>query len=372
LLGGAAMPLRRLLPALLALLTLLVAAPARAALPLPEFGYDPDQGAFIRTLDHAWELNPYAMVQLQTVSLFDKGDGSSTSFSLHAAKLIFHGHVFHPSLTYHFQLNAGEGKVVAENIYLRWDPDRALALLAGQIEVPFNRQHITLEAYQELIDRSIVDQRFTLQRDIGAALYAGDRGHRVEATLGVWNGSRQDAPNDDKTYMGTLRLAYNPFGPILYREADLDHSRRPLLSLAAAGAYNPARIITDPTGKTDPITWRHVAQAVGEVTLRYRGISLSTEAHVRHLDVDGGASKLDFGLFAQAGVFVLPRHLEVAARFSSIHGKLQPTDVSRELTLGAAYYFRGHRLKLQVDGSQLVQEGGTVDYRVRGQLQFFL
>lgn len=351
--------------------SILAAPPARADLPAAEFGYDPDQGAFVRTRDHAWELNPYAMVQLQHVSLFENGDVSSTTFSLRAAKFILHGHIFHPTLTYHFQLNAGNGQVVAENIYLRWDPDPAFGLLAGQIEVPFNRQHITLEAYQQLIDRSIVDQRFTLQRDIGAAVYAGDRAHRFELTLGAWNGARQNAPNDDKTFMGTLRLAYNPWGPIPFREADLADSRHPRLSIAAAGAYNPARVVTDPNGANPPVTWRHVAQAVFEVTLRWRGISLSTEAHVRHLDVDD-KGKLDYGAFAQVGVFVLPKHLEIEARFAAIDGKLQPTDASRELTAGLSYYFRGHRLKLQADTSRLQLVSGTIDYRVRSQLEFFL
>ena len=361
-------PLRAALAAALALL----AAPARADLPPADFGYDPDRGAFIRTRDHAWELNPYAMVQLQHVSMFEKGEVSSTTFSLHSAKLIFHGHVFDPTLTYHFQLNAGEGKVVAENIYLRWDPDLALGILAGQIEVPFNRQHITLEAYQQLVDRSIVDQRFTLQRDIGAAAYAGDRGHRFEATLGVWNGARQNAPNDDKTFMGTLRLAVNPWGPILYREADLDDSRSPRLSIAAAGAYNPARVVPDPGGVSPPLNWHHVAQAVGEVTLRYRGASLSTEAHVRNHALDDGKSRLQYGAFGQLGVFVLPRHLELEARFAAILGKLGPRDATRELTAGVSYYFRGHRLKLQADASRLETRDATVDYRVRTQLEIFM
>lgn len=129
-------PVRAALAAALAL----IAAPARADLPPADFGYDPDRGAFIRTRDQAWELNPYAMVQLQHVSLFEKGEVSSTTFSLHSAKLILHGHVFDPTLTYHFQLNAGEGKVVAENIYLRWDPDLALGILAGQIEKDATRE----------------------------------------------------------------------------------------------------------------------------------------------------------------------------------------------------------------------------------------
>lgn len=365
------MSLLRFAAPLLAIAAAAYAGPARADTSSTEFGYDPDHGAYIRTHDHAWELNPYAMVQLQQTSVFEDGEALSTTFSLRSAKLIFHGHAFHPSLTYHFQMNAGNGQVAAEDIYARWTPDPALAFVIGQIEVPFNRRHITLEAYQELIDRSIVNDRFTLQRDIGAAVYASDRGHRFEATLGVWNGSRQNVPNDDRTYMGTLRLAYNPFGPISFRDADLADSRRPLLSIAAAGAYNPARIVPDNSGKADPVTWRHVAQAVGEVTLRYRGVSLSTEAHVRHRDIDGDG-RLDFGLFGQAGVFILPKHLQVAARFAAVHGKLQPTDLTRELTAGATYYFRGHRLKLTVDTSQLVQAGGTRDYRVRSQLQFFL
>jgi hypothetical protein len=359
-------------PALAALALTLVAASARAELPPAEVGYDPDQGAFLRTRDRAWELNPYAMVQLQQVSLFEKGDVSSTSFSVHSAKLIFHGHIFHPTLTYHFQTNFGDGKVAAENVYLRWDPDRALGLLAGQIEVPFNRQHITLEAYQQLIDRSIVDQRFTLQRDIGAAAYAGDRLHRFEATLGVWNGARQNAPNDDKSFMGTLRLAYNPWGPILYREADLDDSRSPKLSIAAAGAYNPARVVADPSGVSPPVTWHHVAQAVGEITLRYRGVSLSTETHVRNFALEEGKQKLQYGAFGQLGVFVIPHHLELQARFAAIDGKLAAKDAARELTAGVSWYFRNHRLKLQADTSRLETRDGTVDYRVRSQLEFFL
>ena len=154
--------------------------------------------------------------------------------------------------------------------------------------MPFNRQHITLEAYQQLIDRSIVDQRFTLQRDIGAAAYAGDRGHRFEATLGVWNGARQNASNDNKSFMRTLRLAYNPWGPIIYREADLDDSRSPRLSIAAAGAYNPARVVVDPNGVSPPVIWHHVAQAVGELTA---GVSWYIRNH--RLKVQADTSRLE-------------------------------------------------------------------------------
>ncbi len=337
-----------------------------------EFGYDYDHGAYIRTHDRAWELNPYAMVQLQNVTMFEDGKATSTTFSLKAAKLIFHGHIFHPSLTYHFQMNAGDGKVAAEDVYLRWDPIRPVGLLVGQIEVPFNRQHITLEAYQELVERSMVDQRFNLQRDLGGAFYGADPEHRFEATLGVWNGSRQNVPNDDKTYLGTLRLAYNPWGPIAFREADLDDSRHPKLSIAAAGAYNPARSVPDATGTKPPTLLRKIGQGVGELTFRYRGISLTSELHVRRFEDAKGRAKLDYGAFGQAGVFVIPKHLELAARFSALGGDLAAHDPYREITAGGGWYFRGHRLKAQTDYGFLEDRSGKIDHRLRFQLEFFM
>ena len=89
--------------------------------PRPTVGYAPDSGAFLRTPDGAWELNPYAMVQITSVTTGGHALPDASGFNLHAAKFILHGHVYAPTLTYHFQLNAGEGKVVAEDLYLRWD-----------------------------------------------------------------------------------------------------------------------------------------------------------------------------------------------------------------------------------------------------------
>jgi hypothetical protein len=332
-------------------------------------GYDPERGAYIRTDDGRWELNPYGMVQLQNVTTWSSGEVRRTSFALHSAKAIFHGHVYDPSLTYHFQLNAGEGRVVAEDVYLRWDPIAELGLLVGQVEVPFNRQHITLEAYQELIDRSIVDARFSLQRDLGGAAYVSDAAHTVEWTTGVWNGARQDAPNDDASYELTTRLAWNPFGPIAFREADLADSHHPRLSLAAAGAYNPKRVVTDAAGHAT--TTRRIAQDVIESTLRWRGLTLSTEGHTRHLTDDRGRSRVDYGTFLQAGLFLVPRHVELITRAGAIAGTLAQGDVAHEGTIGVSWYLHDHRFKLQADASSLELFAAPTLHRARAQVQFF-
>lgn len=334
-------------------------------------GYDPLVGAFIRTPDGRWELNPYAMIQITHTTAGRSEHVESTGFALHAAKLILHGHILDPSVTYHFQMNLGDGKVAAEDVYLHWAPTRTFALLVGQYEVAYNRQHITLEAYQELLERSIVDARFTLQRDIGAVAYLSDASHRFEATGGIWNGARQNAPNDDSSYLATLRLAYNPFGPIAFREADLDHSPIPRLSLAAAGAYNPERTIAPVAPATTSTTWSDTTQGVLESTLRWRGLSLTSELHARRYD--DGKARWDTGGFAQAGYFVVPSKVQVVARGAHVIGTtVRDTDTVVEETAGINYYIRGHRLKLQAEGSRLETRRIKGGWRARAQLEFFL
>jgi hypothetical protein len=306
------------------------------------------------------------MVQLVHATTFHDGETTETGFHLHSAKLIFHGHVLSPELTYHFQLNAGEGRTVAEDMYLRWDPLPWLGVLVGQNEVPFNRQHITLEAYQELVDRSTVDARFTLQRDIGLMLYLSALEKRVEGTFGVFNGARQNSANDDTTYMTTARLAFNPFGPIAFREADLDDSPKPKLSVAVAVAHNPQRIVSD------KVTLHGITQGVLETTLRYRGLSLTTEAHARTQRTNDAAAAHDYGGFLQLGYFVIPHRLEVVGRHATIAGAVAATDVVREDTLGVSAYFRGHRFKLQADASRLQTRDAGTDLRARLQLELFL
>ncbi|MGZ3450550.1 MAG: porin [Polyangiales bacterium] len=355
-----------------AVLALALFAPAVARADessLPIVGYDPDRGAFIRTPDGAWELNPYAMVQLTQVNTWHGAPADTSGFNVRAAKLIFHGHVLVPELTYHYQINAGEGRVVAEDVYLRWDPLPWFGLLVGQNEVPYNRQHITLEAYQELVERSSVDARFNLQRDIGLTAYLSALDHRLEATLGVYNGARQNSPNDDTTYMTTARLAFNPWGPIAFREADLDYSLHPKLSLAFAVAHNPQRIVP---GEKSNTTLLSITQAVVESTLRFRGLSLTTEGHARRQTPEGHATQRDYGAFTQVGYFVMPHHLEIIGRYGAIGGVTSATDVTREETVGVSLYLRGHRFKLQVDGSRLETLGAGVGLRTRAQLEFFL
>lgn len=341
------------------------AAPAPAAVT-----YDPNRGTVIRTLDGRWEFNPYAMVQL-THTIAGAGEVTDTGFRLKVARLIFHGNALTPSLVYHVQINVADGRGVAEDVYLRWQATPWLALLGGQIEVTLNRQHITLEAYQELVERSLTDARFNLQRDIGAIAYLSDASKKHELTVGFFNGAGQNTINENRTYLASMRLAYNPWGPIEYREADLDDNAKPKLSLAVAGAYNPERRVAGDDPDKPTIT-REIAQAVGEVTLRYRGLSITGETHLRRRYNEAGSLLVDAGGFAQAGFFLIPQHLQIAARASRVGVDLTKTDARDEEIAGVNYYVYGHRLKLQADFGHVGSQQAPKGWRGRMQLEFFL
>jgi hypothetical protein len=189
---------------------------------------------------------------------------------------------------------------------------------------------------------------------------------RLEATLGVYNGARQNSPNDDTTYMTTARLAFNPFGPIAFREADLDDSKTPKLSLAVAVAHNPQRVVSE------KVTLHAITQGVLESTLRYRGLSLTTETHARTQRTNDGPAAHDYGGFLQLGFFVIPHRLELVGRHAIIGGAVAPIDVVREDTVGVSAYFRGHRFKLQADASRFETRDAGKDLRARLQLELFL
>jgi phosphate-selective porin OprO and OprP len=82
------------------------------------------------------------------------------------------------------------------------------------------------------------------------------------------------------------------------------------------------------------------------------------------------------GFFVQAGYFIIPNNLEVAARYGYIDPHRSASNNLRSEVGGAvSYYFYKHNLKLQADVRNLHQQaaGGTTDdtqYRLQAQIIF--
>ncbi len=80
------------------------------------------------------------------------------------------------------------------------------------------------------------------------------------------------------------------------------------------------------------------------------------------------------GYYGQAGYFLLPKKLEVAARYSSVDpNRDKSQDLQVEVTGAVSYYFEGHNFKLQGDytniHTQLAGKQATDDKQLRVQAQ---
>lgn len=97
--------------------------------------------------------------------------------------------------------------------------------------------------------------------------------------------------------------------------------------------------------------------------MRYRGFTWDSEYYIRENDPEGdGDSITSDGFYTQAGYFVLPKKLEVAARYSMLDPNEDVRDdVQTEYTVGINYYMRGHRQQVQADVGHFVTETAVED-----------
>ncbi len=98
---------------------------------------------------------------------------------------------------------------------------------------------------------------------------------------------------------------------------------------------------------------------------RYR-VHVLTQIH------SGSTVVSSAGGFEQIGYFIVPSHLQLVGRFARVTGPGAKQEGVGEETVGLGYYFMGHRLKLQTDGSQLETRTVRTGWRIRTQLEFFL
>lgn len=339
-------------------------------------GYD--KGAYIKTRDDRYALK--LGVRLQPWFLYQDSEGGddSTTFRLRRARFVASGNAFYPWLTYFTQItlenvrtedgaSLRDGYITAS--YLDW-----LTFEVGQFKVPYNREFITSGFSLQLIERSIANDLFFLGRDIGLQVSGQQIGGVLEYRLGVFNGSGANQSNVDDQYMWAGRLVWTPFGPYPYSQAALDHPNSPRLALGVGGAYLPKlkpgerKKLAGPLGNTDIVSVESdVQQLVGDLALKYKGFSLEAGYLFRNIDpresTPYGDQDAD-GYYVQAGYFIIPQHLELAARYSFAEpDNPQKVDNNKreQTTFGLSYYFFGHRLKTQFNYSLLSFETETGD-----------
>lgn len=345
----------------------------------PRLGYK--KGFYFETADKNFLMKMTGRIQMRygytdRDNANNEGKQDDSSFRLRRARLKWNGHAY-KYFKYKIELalksqgtkstsSTDKDKAKAVELIDWWasyNKYPALSIQFGQWKVPFNRQRVVSSSKQQMIDRSLAQDEFTMDRQVGAMVHGKLFDKKFEYYAGIFNGNgRNEKENDNNEHLYIARVSWNPFGAygkgIGEMESDLAWSEKPKAHISAAIAYDGAVDEKMTLRTLGTVTAKEVERTslVAEYGLKYRGFSTNAEFYWRKFDnieqkgIFGapGRKIIDRGFFVQGGYFLIPKKLEVAGRYSYIDfDDNRNENALRETTAGVNWFFNGHNKKVQ-------------------------
>ncbi len=266
-----------------------------------------------------------------------------------------------------------------------WKVNDKISVRAGQWKSEYNRERIDSSGKQQFVDRSLANYWFTLDRQMGTSLqlrlYEGeafDSSVWIEYLSGRGLGAAYNGDNG----LWMMRWQWNPQGEALgFSQADLDLTEDFTSGVTFGAVYgdsNFTRFSSSGGGQLPGFSAGayRLTQFMFETAAKYRGWSWQQELHWKDIeDRSTGAHQSMIGGYAQVGTFpseylpCSPEPLELVARVAHVTPDVSLSQNDQwEWTLGANWYFRGHRSKLSADVSALNMDapsGAESDVRFR-------
>ncbi|GJL59620.1 MAG: hypothetical protein NPIRA03_24770 [Nitrospirales bacterium] len=349
------------------------------------------------------------------ISADDFHEDPQSTFQLRRVRMKIGGHGFQPWIRYYFEMNwqstSESGSSSESPQLLDWrislEKFKFLSLQLGQWKVDYNRERRDSSGNQQFVERSIVNEIFTIDRQVGAMLY----GHVAPGTAfdsryyaGVFTGSGRGEANDDANMMYFGRYQWNFLGRDLkWSQSDVEFHELPTGSVAF-GAYTTIGKCTrwsssgcgtlpEDNSAGVPYTSDSNAKAgqyrvqgmVEEFAFKWRGLSIQHEYHWKEVKDNSYAEGAPghktnmMGSYSQIGYFphglipAVPQPLEIAFRYAFVDPNISaPNDRRQEYTTAINWFFAGHRNKITLDGSWLTlsQPAGQNQHEQRVRLQW--
>ncbi len=316
------------------------------------------------------------------------------NFIVRRARLKFDGFAYSPKLKYKIELGLSNRDISGANQFNRNTPRYILdavimwnfagnwELWAGQTKLPGNVERVVSSANLQLIDRSLLNSRFNIDRDLGIQIrhktdLGGDFLMREKFSVSQGEG-RNVTEGNEGGLQYTTRLEFLPFGAFKskgdYSQSDLKREEKPKLMLGFTYNYNQDAVrergfAGDYMMRTDGSLYETDQTTVfADAMFKYNGFSFMGEYAKRTADDEiateangitptGDIVLTGNALNLQAG-YLFNNNYEIAARFTtvdyeSVTGAL-PTE---QYTLGVNKFVVGHKLKVQSDISYTTLDG---------------
>ena len=331
------------------------------------------------------------------------------NFIVRRARLKFDGFAYSPKLKYKIELGLSNRDISGANQFNRNTPRYILdavimwnfagnwELWAGQTKLPGNVERVVSSANLQLIDRSLLNSRFNIDRDLGIQLrhktnLGGSFLMREKFSVSQGEG-RNVTEGNEGGLQYTARLEFLPFGTFKskgdYFQSDLKREEKPKLMLGFTYNYNQNAVrergfAGDYMMRTDGSLYETDQTTIfADAMFKHNGFSFMGEYAKRSADdeiateVDGVTPTGDIvltgnALNLQAG-YLFKSNYEIAARFTTVNyesvtGALPTT----QYTLGLNKFIVGHKLKVQSDISYTTLDGNNdnITFRVGFDIHF--
>ncbi|KAF2516537.1 OprO/OprP family phosphate-selective porin [Flavobacterium foetidum] len=296
----------------------------------------------------------------------DYSQDAKTTFKINRARLKIGGHAFEPWLKYYWEYELSQSNLLDFRIMIeKWD---FLNFKVGQWKTEFSRERFISSGEQQMVERSLINRPFTVDRQLGVEIYGHLKGKGI-ADFNYWFAAltgtgRGSTSNDDGNLMYFGRAQWNFLGRFLdFEGSDLEFHEKPTPIIAFSAITNRSpytRFSQAGGGSLDgfedglPGQYR-VNQWNLETALMYRGFSWQSEWHNKEIIDKYNSDYMTVmkGYYVQAGYFFhtifqwWPKHLEMAARHASYRPDYSIRENRQEeSTLAFNWFFKGHKNKL--------------------------
>ena len=343
----------------------------------------------IKGENDSFSMNISARMQFLTSSTWTESDGSygspESNFLVRRSRLKFKGFAYSPKLTYKLELGLSNRDISGANeftsnapryildAYVRWNFYKNFTLQVGQGKLPGNIERVISSGDLAMVDRSLLNSRFNIDRDLGMQLrhhFKLSENFIVKEIFAISQGEGRNITSGNLGgHQYTGRVEVLPFGEFKskgdYRGADLEREQTPKLLVGVVYDINNDAV------KSRSNLGSYLATNEGfyqtdintfflDTHFKYRGFSFMAEYADRTADdpiaknedntPTGDVVNVGDAINLQMG-YLLPSNLAITGRYTNINFDEIVTAKNKvsQYSLALSKYVAKHKLKIQSD-----------------------
>lgn len=366
----------------------------------------------IQAKDSTFSMNISARMQFLSSSNWSESDDSfgspESNFLVRRARLKFKGFAYSPKLTYKLELGLSNYDISGANqftsnapryildAYVRWNFYKNFTLQAGQGKLPGNIERVISSGDLAMVDRSILNSKFNIDRDLGLQLHHHFKLSEKFIVKEIFAISQGEGRNITAGNLGghqyTGRVEVLPFGNFKskgdYRGADLEREQTAKLLVGVVYDLNNDAVKSRSNQGSyletaDGFYQTDVSTLFFDAHFKYRGFSIMAEYADRDADaplarnadnsLTGAVVNIGNATNFQMG-YVLPSNLAITGRYTHINFDeiVSSKNKITQYTLGLSKYVAKHKLKIQMDATyeNTVASNNKIVYRIQFDIHF--